>query len=92
MQSVTEMPRAWLRAARLTMRQQRMKPANLAEWAAVFRHKLHHPGRLTEHVRALVEAECWSISIGWWTMSIFTTSRACGRSICTISINWNAES
>jgi hypothetical protein len=54
------MPRAWMRAVRLTMRQQRMKPANLGEWAAVFKQKLRHPGRLIERVRTLVEAENWT--------------------------------
>jgi hypothetical protein len=60
MPSLIAMPRSWLRAARLTMRQQRMKPSNLAEWVAVFKQKLRHPGQLPAHVRAPVEAENWA--------------------------------
>jgi hypothetical protein len=60
MRSMMTMPRAWVRAVRLTMRQQRMRPANLGKWAAVFKQKPRHPGRLIERVRMLVEAENWT--------------------------------
>ena len=58
--SLLSMPRTLLRAARLTMQPQQIKPGTPGDWLKLFRQKMRHPANLSAQVRALAEAEQWT--------------------------------
>lgn len=58
--SLLSFPRTLVRAARLTMRPQQIKPSSFGEWLNLYRRKMRHPVHLSAQVKELVEAENWS--------------------------------
>jgi hypothetical protein len=95
MPSLIAMPRTWVRAARLTMRQQRMKPSNLAERVAVFKQKLRasrtaacaraRTGRGRELGRAGATARCAiSLKLTYRAISSSAAYRRAASIVCII--------